>query len=50
MESLSVCEKNLDWFGGEKLKEISFQNTLKNLSFWYDNFVSKTSGDKHLEV
>ena len=33
MESLSMCEKNLDWFGGKKFKKSLLQNTLKNSPF-----------------
>ena len=33
MESSSMCEKNLDWFGIEKLKESLLQNTLENSPF-----------------
>ena len=47
MDSSSMCEKTrIDC--GEKLKKNSFENTLDKLSFWYESFGSKTSGDKHL--
>ena len=46
MESSSVCEKNKDWFGGEKLKK-SLLKTLDKLSFWFENIGSKTCGENH---
>ena len=50
MEISSMCEKNKDWFGGEKLKESLLQNTLENSPIDMEEFGSKTSGDKHLKV
>jgi len=50
MESSSMYEKNLDRICGEKLKKSPLQDTLEKLSFWYESFGSKTSGDKHLEI
>ena len=49
MESSSMCEKNKDWIGGEKLKK-SLLKIYDKLSFWFENIGSKTSGDKHLIV
>ena len=49
MDSSSVCEKNLDWFGGEKLTKLFYKTLLKNSPFDMEVFGSKTSGDKHLD-
>ena len=40
MDSSSVCEKTRIEMVEEKHKKITFQNTLENLSFWYENFGS----------
>ena len=45
MESSSVCEKNKDWFGGEKLKKSLFKTLLKISPFDMEVFGSKTSGE-----
>ena len=45
-----VCVRKARNDCGEKLKKNSFENTLVKLSFRYESFSTKTSGDKHLEV
>ena len=48
MESSSMCEKTrIDLV--VKTQEISFENSIDKLSFWYESFSSKISRDKHLE-
>ena len=44
MDSSSMCEKIRIEFVME-IQEITFENTLDKLSFWYENFGSKTSGE-----
>ena len=45
MDSSSVCEKTRIELVVKKTQEISFENTLDKLSFWYESFSSKISGE-----